>query len=219
MKKLFLVCTIAFVVCALPAAAEEKPKSDVQEIPLKDVWAYRMPGTRNMKNLEPNAYGQNVCQLAMDEQDKREKESLNFQIIRCLSSENVNRPKPARPGFVVLGTDADALREAHGVLVDDHKAEHSFPAGSKLSLVFFAKAFNYGVGLDQLQRQGNKITIKYFFAPNITDPAPQFALIPLSDLPLGEIEVEKVRVPCPPKFNDPAYPAVEPKWDELVVCR
>src|SRR4051794_36090444 len=128
MKQVILICTITLFVCAMQTAAEEKPKSDVQEIPLKDAWAYRMPGTQNMQNLEPNAYGQSVRQLAMDEQAKRVKESLIFQIPNYLGAGGSEKPKPARPGFAVLGKEAQALREVHAVLVEDKKAKQSFPA-------------------------------------------------------------------------------------------
>ena len=219
MKKLFLFCTAALLIYAVHAAAEEQAASDVQQIPLKDVSAYGMRGTRDIRTLEPEIFDPKVRPHNASEEAKLDKKSLVLQIANYLGSDNPQKPTSARTGFAVMGNGTQALRKAHSVLVQDQKAKHSFPASSPLSLVFFSKAFDYHVFLDQVNRSGNKITIRYFFAPSITDPAPQFARIPLSDLPLGEIEVDMVRVPCPPKYNDPAYPAVEPKWDELVVCR
>jgi hypothetical protein len=196
--------------------ASDLPKPKI--IPLKDIWAYEMPGTRDVWELEPDKFGVKVRDLSSQEQSKRYKESLIFQI-----RNHFGMPKSqqmALPGFAVLGSGMDALRNAHAVLVKGKQPRKAFPENSAVSIVFFSKVFDYYVHLEKVEKQGNTITIKYFFVPHRGDGTAHFALIPLGKMPVGEIKVDAVRSPLP-KMSDVAGFGAPPSTalDSIVVCR
>jgi hypothetical protein len=196
-------------------AAEDESKPRV--IPLKEIWAYEMPGTRNVWELEPDKFGIKVRNLGSEEQIKRHKESLTYQIVRHLVK---TKRGVQPPGFAVLGSGKAALQEAHDVLVDGQKRLGTFPANTKISLAFFSKAFEYYVHLDKVEQHGNKITIRYFFVPHRESvSSAHFAVIPLGELRAGKWEVDVVRSPWPNARKYSVYPEPGADADPIVVCR
>lgn len=77
------------------AIAQEKPV----EIPLTEIWAYKMLGTRDVRELESVPKG-----LPNDELFRR---SLVYQIHRA---RHKARPKEGASGFAVSGTAQEALK-------------------------------------------------------------------------------------------------------------
>ena len=197
--------------------AEVNAKPDAILIPLKDIWAYDMPGTRDMHLLEVDKSGFKSLSQDVHDQSQPDKHSLVSQIANAVGSSDPK--KAALPGFAVLGTGLDALREAHAILVDGKKATRSVPAGSKVSLFFFTKVFDYYVHFDAINAQGGTITIRYFFVPHRGDGTCHFALIPVSESPVGEVNVEIIRSPLPAALQNAAYPIPDSSWDATVVCR
>jgi hypothetical protein len=57
---------VIFFVAILSAAAVQA--DEPVKIPLKDIWAYRMSGTKDVRELQPEAYEQS---LPTEEQTKR----------------------------------------------------------------------------------------------------------------------------------------------------
>jgi hypothetical protein len=213
---LIAVCILASSLSVVVIAEDAVEQS--KEIPLDQIWAYEMPGTLDVRELEPDRFGAKVRNLGSEEQIKRSKESLTFQIMKSMGV--ANRGVQVVPGFAVLGSGKEALRNAHTILVNGQKPRETFPANSKISLVFFSKVFGYYVHLDKVEREGTTITIKYFFVPHReTVTSTHFALIPLGELVAGEWQVDVARSPWPgsPKFSIHPEPAAE--WDPIVVCR
>lgn len=211
-------CAIWLVVFqhGLAEPATEQPEAEA--IPLHQIWAYEMPGTRDVEKLEPDKFGMKVRNLGSGEQIRRLKESLIYQIRESLGVTKLGVPAP--PGFAVLGSGKEALRKAHAVLADGQKRRDSFPANKKISLVFFSKAFGYFVHLHEVERQGNRITIKYFFVPHReTIATSHFALIPLGELDAGEWQVDVARSPWPDAAKFSIHPEPGAEWDPVVVCR
>jgi hypothetical protein len=102
------------VVMALVGIAAE------ETIPLDRIWALGMPGTKDLRSLN-------------------EKSKENPLLTGIEMALRVVPPvgKKAKPVFVVSGTGAEALKEAHGVIVDDKPTAQTFPIGSNVSIVFF----------------------------------------------------------------------------------
>jgi hypothetical protein len=144
-------------------------KSD--PIPLDQVWALDMPGTRPMNRTQtgdPPAYVAPEGRLA-------------DEIRAALSSGKSGARFDPGPGFAVHGHGLAALREAHAVLVGGRLRQTSFRAGEPVSLVFFAREFNYYVHLAGVERCGPDVQITYRFVPHRTkELSSHFALIPLS---------------------------------------
>ena len=196
--------------------ADEQQKSRL--IPLKEIWAYKMPHTKDVWQLEPDNFGANVRDLGSEEQTKRYKKSLTFQIVNQLGTLKPTEPAPF--GFVVSGKGFEALRETHSVLVDGKKPSEVLPAQHDLSLVFFSKAFDYYVHLDEVEIEPDKIKVRYFFVPHRGDGTSHFALISLGKLPQGKVEVDFVRSPQPDSEETAGFGAPPAKtFDAVIVCR
>lgn len=171
-------------------SVDEQRETDTADIGLDQIWAYGMPGTRDIGKLEPNKipnykYG-----------------PLVGEILHSLRNAPA-KDQDTKPGFAVLGTGMQALREAHTVLVRDKRPRDTFPAGSEVSLVFFSHQFNAYVHLHKVERQGTIAKINYLFVRHEShEETEHFALIPLGKLPSGKFDVQIVQSPSERPVSD-----------------
>src|SRR3954471_19320690 len=98
------------------------------KIPLKDVWAYRIPGTTEIAEEENRPRNATPAELL-----RFDRESLVNQIKAKLG--NRKRGQQADPGFCVAGTGLDALKAAHAVIVKGEKPQQQFASGTEITLV------------------------------------------------------------------------------------
>ncbi len=176
-----------------PTLADEKAEqAETTIIPLKEIWAYGMPGTRDARSLEPDEFEPSSGAPSSREQIK----------ITGKSKQGQSAPQ----AFAVAGTGRDALREAKAVLSGKKKPQTSFPADSNVSVVFFSHSSPYYVHLDKVEQQPGLVVISYRFIPHETaDLTRHFALIPLRKLPLGNVRVDMKRLPLEKKFLDAGF--------------
>jgi hypothetical protein len=177
-----LVWLAVGVGCTQAANGGEKPeKVEAVVIPLDQIWATQMPGTRNVDELDRSLVGE----------------------IRRVIGHSTPENQETKAAFAVLGTGADALLAAHAVFVgkvfaENIKRRQTFPEESTVSIVFFsAESGNY-VHLDRVECQGSVVSIYYRFVPieSVKPPLPkQFALIPLGKLPPGKHRVNVIESP------------------------
>lgn len=202
-KLTMFVLLLALSASAAMAAGQNEKKGAV-EIPIKEVWAYQMPGTRDVRDLEPDKFGPQIRKLSTAEQLKKSEKSLASQILSKL--EFIKPGQKADQGFAVTGIRADALREAAAVLSRKKKPQTSFPANSELSVVFFSHLSGYYVHLDKVEKQPGLVVISYQFVPHETrNLTKHFALIPLGRLPSGNVSVDIKRLPMQKKFIDAGF--------------
>jgi len=169
---------ITFVLIASTVSAEE--------VPLKEVWAAHMPGTRDLRELEPRTEG-----------DEREFGPLTHTIIRTMMGGRGERAwgRPdAGPGFPVQGTGIAALHRVYDVIVDDVGLRpETVPAG-EVSIVFFSRGIP--CRLEKIEREGNVITLSYrLHARRTASLTCHLALIPLGELSPGKYSVKTVQLP------------------------
>jgi hypothetical protein len=164
---------MALMFLLVSSVSAQPPDDKPVTIPLDQIWANRMPGTKKIGLLveqEPRLTGiQNA---------------LGFP------------PKDgeAKPAFAVQGRGLDALREAHAVIVDEKKPRDTFPAGNEVSVVFFTHETGPYVHLQKVERQKNNINIHYKFVPHEEeDTERHIALIPLGKLADGNYSVNIIR--------------------------
>ncbi|MDZ4657140.1 MAG: hypothetical protein SH868_06125 [Bythopirellula sp.] len=158
------------VLCCSTSYAE-----DSVEIPLDQIWANSMPGTKKFSEL--NTQQPLVYEI---------REAIGF----------TQKDKDAKPAFAVLGTGLDALRGAHEVLVNKKKPRDTFPPGSEVSVVFFAHETQPYVHLHKVERQGKNINIYYRFVPHEEEVTERYiAIIPLGKLPDGKYRMNVIRSP------------------------
>jgi hypothetical protein len=145
------------------------------EIPLTEIWAWNMPGTKNVRELEktPTDY------------------PLVFGIARKLKLTS-NRDE-AGPAFVVEGSGLQALKNAYAVIVDKQPRLTSLPEGTEGSIIFFALQGSPYVHLTKIEKRQNRFKIKFEFMGSLRKDSPNhFAIIPVGKLPEGHFSVEIV---------------------------
>jgi hypothetical protein len=210
MNRFSFTIGLSLVFVALsPAFADEQAKT----IPLDRIWAYEMPGTRDVRELESklDVHAQGFA-------DKW-KHSLVRQLLSYLGTNAPEVGSQAGPAFVVVGSGKHALVSAHDKLVKDKGATRNgcVPANTDLTVVFFSFTTGWHPQISSVEKSPTTIIVKYqFIAPK--EPAfgaTRFALIPIGTLPAGTVEVKVEQVP-PVDFSGRPMP---PKKDaDRFVC-
>ena len=119
-----LISMGAFLLFVSPSQAETENESQTQTIPLSSVWAYEMPGTRNVKVLEPETFGDASRALSGEEKSRRLHDSMITKI-----RESLHAKGSIGPCFVVIGSGEDALKQAYQAFVEKRNPlSHSMKA-------------------------------------------------------------------------------------------
>ncbi|HZZ28115.1 MAG TPA: hypothetical protein VFE46_08940 [Pirellulales bacterium] len=206
----FRTLCIAFLACISLAAFGDPPnQSSTVTIPLKDIWASNMPGTIDVRDLEPEAYGSDAKKLPLEQYQQAYKSSKITQII--ISLEKQPYDQVASDGFAVEGTGKTALNAACDVIVE-HKKPQKILVGQDVSIVFFSREFNYYIHITEVTQQQNTFHIQYQFVPHDTkDTTVHFALIPVGKLSGGvySVEIEPTQH-LEQKLRD---------WEKRIVCK
>jgi hypothetical protein len=161
---------------------ENEPKIEgATFIPLREIWAYEMPGTRDATLLGAvkTPFGRS---------------NATIKALTRLFTARLQKREKAGPAFVVEGNGETALKNMVAGL--DSEPEEYLPANTDISLVFYAHFNSYYVGIDAVKQIGKKFIVPYQFVShhqgNMTF---HFALIPLGKLPPGEYKVEMEQLP------------------------
>lgn len=162
--------------------------SFAEEIPLSEIWAYRMPGTKYIVELDPYYAPPNL------DEKERNKRSVIRKMIRRLALPR--EEKLAGEAFAVKETGLEALKQAEEVLSSGQEPTHTFSTHDNISLFFFVRLLSAYVHIDEVTREGDRITIRYHLVRHITqNSSTNKALIPLGKLPTGKYTVEIVAGP------------------------
>lgn len=170
------------------AAAAAKPMS----IPLKDIWAYRMPGTRDINELASPKGEESLVETVLKQ-------------IRGIRSED--------HGMAVLGEGVDALRAFHRIRTEG-LSRNQIAFDAPVSLVFFTKSQGWYVHLMSVEKaeNSNRFTIRYRFVPHETAESTQhLAVIPLGKLPPGKYTVRVERAAMEKTYLDLGFPEPPPQ--------
>ena len=138
-------------------------ESHAKEIPLDEIWAYRMPGTKDVRKLDRVKKGTLF-------------ESPTVQSILFALSK---RPEKAGPSFVVPGTYKEALLNADRAF--NNGEPEPVTASDDITLVFFSEEHGTRyVHVKSVEQSGNVFTISYQFVSHMSaESTKHFALIPL----------------------------------------
>jgi hypothetical protein len=204
MKFPMIICRFALPFLVVTSSLAEPPKKESRAvtIPLTSIWAYNMPGTRELQKME----------------DRRVAKQIEG--IRRALSQLPPQGKEAGKGIAVLGTGVDALAEAHAVLVEGKKPRKTFPVDSEVSIFFYSYESGFYVHLRSITRQGNSIEIRYRFVTHKTKELTQhFALIPLGKITPGQFPVEIIQAPMPEEFIKAGWKPVKSEVVKRIVCK
>lgn len=162
-------------------AQAEPPKKDFETVtvPLDKIWAYNMPGTRDIQDL---------CKK--DEPAKGQSLFARLTEASVLRMDKLKGKPTPRPGFAVVGSDLEALRGAHAVLAEAKESRSDFPSDSEITLVFFSEPISAHVHVRKVDRHGSDIEISYALDPYVERRvSTAFAMIPVGKLPDGTFKV------------------------------
>lgn len=231
MNRLFLASSVFLVMLGGTMAPAQLPQEnadndEVMEIPLDQIWALRMPGTKDVRELDPNSFGKSDPSHSPERALATFQNSKVVQIQRALM--NIPTDAPQKKAFFVRGDEEQALQEVFEVLVRGEQPTYVFSTDDKLWLVFFSARFGAYVQLDSIERTPTEITIKYRFSTHSTlNLTEHFAIIPVGKLAPGErrVVVERVgsRPPSDKKSAGRISPefkstSINPSWNDKVVC-
>jgi len=219
---------IGFVVLLSASVAAEPPKEQAGTvtIPLDQVSGI---GPRGLRALEPDLL------IYRDTPEKWEKYSTPEGIaeIKRLSAKSLVLPiekamqdlprgKDATvgPGFAVRGSGRTALPGTYDVLVKGDKPEDRFPAGTEVSVVFYARS-GPPLRFDRIERSGNAIEIRYMLiSQGLAYSRWHLSLIPLGKLPPGTYHVDMNRATeNESSFNQRGFPPIKSGVETNYVCR
>jgi len=192
--------------CVCAADGEkESGKAEAVVIPLDQIWAYNMPGTRDILMLD---------------REQVQLRPLGTRVGGPSSFISHQGKKIAGPGFAVLGTGMEAWHATHEKVPEGQEYRDAFPFGSKISVVFFSHGFGQYVHVHRVEQQGNVITIRYRFVPHRTKNfSAHFALIQVNELKPGKVQVNVVRTPMEKKYFDGGFKPTSVEEERRVVCK
>lgn len=207
---------------ATPAESEGGRTQDHQEIPLEDIWATNMPGTKAMDSYRSGK---------PDFLYRAPEGPLVAEIDNVLRN-TANAPLE---GFAVAGRDMAALKEAHRVLTEDLAERFNdrapkttllgravtFPRGQPLSLVISLYVAAGHAHIQKVTRTGTTFSINCNFVPGerltLHDKV-QLALIPLGQMTPGKYRVE-INGRVAPQQASALDEESRKKWEEHLASR
>lgn len=161
-----------------------------EEIPLKSIWAYDMPGTQDVRKLS-----------------KELANNLATWLMR-----RTGEGGKAGKCFLVYGDGKYALQGATNVLMAGANRPTEL-AGTEASLVFYSLVAPGYVTIDSIEREERKVTVRFKVTTHQEAlSTTHFALIPLGKLPEGKFEVEVVEI-------DPEKPYTNKELTKRAVCK
>jgi hypothetical protein len=188
---------------------DQQPDADVVTIPLDQVWAYEMPGTRDIRELDRA----NIKLLG-----KALLDPISVSLL-----ESPNRPKPgesAGKGFAVTGTDRVALQRIYAILVGGEKPHSTFSTDDEVTAVFFSYPFaGRYIHIGQIERLKGEFKISYRGQPySERHFSFALALVPLGRLTEGQYQVTMIQLPLEEKYIKRGFRPREKQWSERFVC-
>ena len=203
------VATALVVVLLLTANASAqtgKAESEEVTIPLEEIWAYGMPGTRKIEEIARLSDMRSLGPIFESWFNRAEK--LKFKNV-------------TGPGFAVSGSGRSALQAALAVFMGKEKRRRVFTPKDEVTIVFFSEppGGNH-VRIEQVQRDDNHIEIQYWLEPYTEQTVTQdLALIPLGKLPAGKYEVEMRQLPRDHIFIKLGYKPLDEDWSRKLLCK
>lgn len=166
-----------------------------KEIPLKSLHALNMKDIPSVYELEPK----------LDRSRLSKAELLKVSDVEKLRVALSKRPKGVAGPVLVVPTEV-ALKAANGILKGEEMPRW-LPTDTDLSLVFYAFLNGRYIWINNVEREGNLITIKFEAVQHTSaDMTQHFALIPLGKLAPGTYHVKVEEVPSLPPDGKTATP-------------
>lgn len=196
MNRFSFIVAVVFGLVSLARIVADIPNDQPKTIPLKEIWAFKMPGTKDVRQLEPKVDGKKLSERELEQYFR---ESLVHQILHVLSRRpHEQKDELAGPAFAVVGTGKEALKNAAAVFTakDSKWPGDWLPANTDLSLVFYSYSTGYYVRVVSVEQSERTVTIEYQRVQHrAMIMSTCLALIPVGKLPAGTVNVKIVELP------------------------
>ncbi|MCI0334546.1 MAG: hypothetical protein L0228_15115 [Planctomycetes bacterium] len=205
-KSIVRALIVALLLTANASAQTPSDESEAVTIPLEEIWAYGMPGTRKIEDIARLSDMRSLGPIFESWFNRSEK--MKFKDV-------------ARAGFAVSGSDVSALRAALAVFSEKEKPQKRFSSEDKVTIVFFSEPCGGNhVRIEQVERVDNHIEIQYWLEPYFERTLSQtFALIPLGKLPPARYDVEMRQLPRDHKYIRLGLNPTDEDWSAKVLCK
>lgn len=199
MLRLRLLTTLAIVLTANIVLADSPPE---QTISLNQVWAFNMPGTRDVRQIGSPKQSSSFAELLQ--------QSLGRDSFEAES----------KPGFVVQADDVDVLKQAYELISTSKSAKNQIKPHSKAWIIFFSRSSGQFVHIYKVEKAGNDITVSYRFVPHDShEMTAHFALIPIDELSVGHYRVNIDRCPLEKKYVDVGFTPMPETFVNRIICK
>ncbi len=184
---------ILFLLIVLPSSCFAGEKVNV---PLNEIWAYKMQGTRDVHGLATGELSKQHAPGWGYEDYQQERQKHIDLIQKALAAKP--SADDALPGFMLESPPSTYVLRTIGNQMARHvlhggqqiEPDDSFPVDKEMTLIFFSHPLSYYIQLKEVVREGTKITVTYQPIPHFSaESTVHFALIPLGKLPVGEYRV------------------------------
>jgi hypothetical protein len=220
MNRVTFVRVVALLALTTSVNAQNAATSETS-IPLDRIFAFSIPGTRDIRELEPQLLPEQLKDLTSQQQKERKQIAFRPRIAEILSSEESLTPgfhKVAPAGFAVAGDPKNALRGAFEVLVEGQERQSVFQRADELNVVFFSYLCDSYIYIREITREGTSIEIAFEVVPYSEKyMTANFALIPLGKLPPNKYQVKVTQLPLTQKFADAGFKAANPDLIKQIV--
>ena len=204
--------TVAILLLSVANAEPPKDKAEPVIIPLDQIWAYKMPGTRDIEEF-PRRPDMLLMELVFD--------------LRWERAERLRFKGMAKPGFAVSGSGRSALHAALAVFLDGGMRCAEFSPEDEIAIVFFSEFISrYRVQIREVKRKENEIEIRYELELSVAESGEgrsfvNFALIPLGKLPVAKYHVQIRQLPrdLTPTEIELGLKPLDEKWSRNFLCK
>jgi hypothetical protein len=202
----FILATMLLVSLASADCIADTGKEVTATILPDQIWAFDMPGTRDIEKSVPQA------------DFRRLEEVFKLSYIRAYRREFKNI---SRPGFAVAGSGVSALRAALAIFEKGVKPSSKFSSEDEVTLVFFSEPPRGNqVRILKIKQHDRHFEIQYRLDPDFVRNSIQtFALIPIGNLRIGEYRVEMRQLPREEKYVKLGYGSLDEEWSRNFLCK
>lgn len=191
-----------------------------EEIPLKDVWAYRTPGAKDVAELEDAKAEVNPQDTPAEALERMKNSPLRAMLKQLRgrfrkSYKNPDEPLPA--SIVVNGTGNEAFENLSRAIKADpaifeNGAASDFDASKPFTVVMFTAESDAYLYVEKILWDGEVLSVAYRVVPHLNREVTQhLALIPVEKTSASGLKVELLPFVVDDRFADLGQPPPDTK--------
>ncbi len=222
----FLTTLALSLIFVTAAAANEE---SVVTIPLDQIWALDMPGTRDIgeydfshddpriKGRDRLTEGRGITERLRSQLWLKPPRHNALPALLLRQSPRTNLLQILRVAGPAINKKETIVRARFEQLSERFQTPRN---GFRFSLFFYSHPSTYHVELVKVERRGFEINIQYRFVPGYsTESSVHWALIPLGELPAGDYRVNITKLPMAQNFLDSGFEPVSEERKNRIVCQ